>query len=192
VLRLMAQDDDRQVIEATELWQKLDAMVVAVDEVKKKAIAVRTCVLVTAMLLEQEQHATTALDEVAQDVVRLIEVSTPPSTTAPDGSSSSNTDDYEATVITNLHVQAFDVQNILSPVSVLLDASSMHYAHWRDNVLLTLWRYALSDHVLSDDTFVAVFAWDRMDMLVKSWLYDTISPEIQDVTRQRDHTAHAA
>jgi hypothetical protein len=167
-------------------------MVVAVDEVKKKAIAVRTRVLVAAMLLEQEQHATAALNEVAQDVVRLIEVSTPPSTTAPDGSSSSNTDDYEATVITNLHVQAFDVQNILSPVSVLLDASSMHYAHWRDNVLLTLWRYALSDHVLSDDTFVAVFAWDRMDMVVKSWLYDTISPEIQDVTRQRDHTAHAA
>jgi hypothetical protein len=74
----------------------------------------------------------------------------------------------------------------------MLDASSTHYARWRDNVLLTLRRYALSDHVLSNDTFVNVPAWDRMVMVVKSWLYDTISPELQDVTRQHGHTTRAA
>jgi hypothetical protein len=31
-----------------------------------------------------------------------------------------------------------------------------------------------------------------MVMVVKSWLYDTISPELQDVTRQHGHTARAA
>jgi hypothetical protein len=31
-----------------------------------------------------------------------------------------------------------------------------------------------------------------MDMVVKSGLYDTISPELQDITRQRGHTTRAA
>jgi hypothetical protein len=48
------------------------------------------------------------------------------------------------------------------------------------------------DHVLSDDTFVDIPTWDMMDMVVKSWLYDIILPELHDVTRQRDHTARAA
>jgi hypothetical protein len=29
-------------------------------------------------------------------------------------------------------------------------------------------------------------------MVVESWLYGTISPKLQDVTRQHAHTAHAA
>jgi hypothetical protein len=45
------------------------------------------------------------------------------------------------------------VLNIRSLVSVVLDSSSTHYARWRDNVLLTLRRCALADHVLSDATF---------------------------------------
>jgi hypothetical protein len=78
-----------------------------------------------------------------------------------------------------------------SLVTVVLDSSSTHYARWRDNVLLTLRRYALFDHVLSDDTFVDVPAWDMMDMVVKSWLYDTILSELQDVTCQCGYTARA-
>jgi hypothetical protein len=177
----MAQDDDdRQVAEAIEFRQNLEAMVAAAEEAKKKAAAARTSVLAAAALLEQEQRAATVLDEAAQAAVQLIEASAPPSTPAPDGSSSSTDDDYEAAIIANLHVQASSVQNIRSLVTVVLDASSAHYARWRDNVLLTLWRYALSDHVLSDDTFIRVHAWDRMDMAVKSWLYGTISFELQD------------
>jgi hypothetical protein len=177
----MAQDDDdRQVAEAVEFRQNLEAMVAAAEEAKKKAAAARTSVLAAAALLEQEQRAATVLDEAAQAAVQLIEASAPPSTPAPNGSSSSTDDDYEAAIIANLHVQASSVQNIRSLVTVVLDASSAHYARWRDNVLLTLWRYALSDHVLSDDTFIRVHAWDRMDMAVKSWLYGTISFELQD------------
>jgi hypothetical protein len=179
----MAQDDDdRQVAEAIEFRQNLEAMVAAAEEAKKKAAAARTSVLAAAALLEQEQRAATVLDEAAQAAVQLIKASAPPSTPAPDGSgsSSSTDDDYEAAIIANLHVQASSVQNIRSLVTVVLDASSAHYARWRDNVLLTLWRYALSDHVLSDDTFIRVHAWDRMDMAVKSWLYGTISFELQD------------
>jgi hypothetical protein len=52
VLRLMAQDDDQQVAEATEFWQKLEAMVVAAEDAKKKVAATHTCVLADATLLE--------------------------------------------------------------------------------------------------------------------------------------------
>jgi len=74
------------------------------------------------------------------------------------------------------------VQNIRSLISVTLDLSSTHYAHWRDNILLTLGRYSLSGHILMDTTY----------SVVKSWIYDTISPDLQDVTQQRGHTAHDA
>jgi hypothetical protein len=132
------------------------------------------------------------LDEAAQAVVRLIKPPTPPSNPAPDNSSSSNPDDYEAAIIANLHLQASGVQNIRSLVSVVLDSSSTHYIHWPENVLLTLGRYALADHVLSDDSFIDVPAWDRIDMLVKSWIFGTISLELQDVTPQCGLTARAA
>jgi hypothetical protein len=187
----MAQDDDRQVAEAAEFRQKLEAMVVAAEDAKKKATAARTRVLAAAALLEQEQSTAAALDEAARATVRLIEPPAPPSNPAPDSSSSSNADKYEAVVITNLHLQASGVQNIHSLVSVILDGSSAHYARWHENVLLTLRRYALPDHVLSDDSFVDVPAWDMMDMLIKSWLFGTISPELQDITRQHGLTACA-
>jgi hypothetical protein len=59
----------------------------------------------------------------------------------------------------------------------------MHYARWRDNILLTLGHYSLSDHVLLDTTYVGVPAWNQMDSVVKSWIWGTISPDLQDVTQ---------
>jgi hypothetical protein len=86
--------------------------------------------------------------------------------------------DYEAAVITNIHVQAASMQNIRSLISVSLDLSLMHYTWWRNNILLTLGRYSLSDHVLLDTTYVGVLAWDRMDSVIKSWIWGTISPDL--------------
>jgi hypothetical protein len=149
VLCLMGEDNNRQVADAAEFQQKLEAMVAAAEDAKKKAAAACTWVLTAVALLEQEQRGAATLDEAAQAAVRLIKAPIPPSTLAPGSSSSLNADDYKAAVITNLHVQASSIQNIHSLVSVVLDSSSTHYDHWRDNVLLTLWRYALSDHVLS-------------------------------------------
>jgi hypothetical protein len=70
-----------------------------------------------------------------------------------------------------------------------LDLSSSDYSWWRDNVLLTLGCYSLSDHVLLDTTYVDVPAWDQMDNVINSWIWCTISPNLQDVTRQCGHTA---
>jgi hypothetical protein len=107
----------------------------------------------------------------------IIKAPTPPMM-ATSGPLASNADEYEVAVVTNLNVQTSDVHNICLLVSVVLDLASTHYALWRNNMLLTLQRYALFDHVPSDATFVDVSIWDRMDNVVKSWIYDTISPEL--------------
>jgi hypothetical protein len=46
--------------------------------------------------------------------------------------------------------------------------------------------------MLLDTTFVGVPAWDRMDNIVKSWIWGTISPDLQDIIHQRRHTARDA
>jgi hypothetical protein len=63
------------------------------------------------------------------------------------------------------------VQYIRSLVSISLDLS-MHYARWRDNVLLTLGRYSLSlsDHMLLDTTYIGVSALHWMDSIIMSWI----------------------
>jgi hypothetical protein len=73
------------------------------------------------------------------------------------------------------------VQNICSLISVTLDLSSTHYTYWRDNVMLTLGYYSLSDHMLMDTMYIDFSSWDQMDSVVKSWIYGTISPDLQDV-----------
>jgi hypothetical protein len=46
--------------------------------------------------------------------------------------------------------------------------------------------------VLLDTMYIGVPAWDRMDIVIKSWIWGTISPGLQDVTRQRGHMARDA
>jgi hypothetical protein len=60
----------------------------------------------------------------------------------------------------------------------MLDLSSSDYAQWRDNALLTLGHYSLSNHVLLDTTYIGVPAWDRMDNVIKSWIWGNISPDL--------------
>jgi hypothetical protein len=57
---------------------------------------------------------------------------------------------YETFVIANFHAQVASIQNIWLLVMVDLDPASSNYARWRDLVLLTLQRYALENHVLTD------------------------------------------
>lgn len=56
----------------------------------------------------------------------------------------------DVATITALHAQAAEVHNIRSLVPVVLDPASPHFARLRDEVLLTLQRYALTDHVIGD------------------------------------------
>lgn len=92
----------------------------------------------------------------------------------------------------NIHAQAAGVQNIWALVPVVLDLTSPHYNKWRDLVLLTLGRYSLADHVTSDAAFPDDPAWHRMDCVVLSWIYGTVSPELMEVVRVRGNTARTA
>jgi hypothetical protein len=56
----------------------------------------------------------------------------------------------DAVIVNMLHGQACGLQNILSLASTILDPSFIGHAHWRDQVLLTLKCYKLTDHILSD------------------------------------------
>jgi hypothetical protein len=74
----------------------------------------------------------------------------------------------DADHITALHAHAAGLQNIRSLVSVVLDSASSHYPRWRGQVLLTLRRYALDDHVLEDAATPSSPAWSLMDSVVLS------------------------
>jgi hypothetical protein len=67
-----------------------------------------------------------------------------------------------------LHMGACGVQNIHSLISTVLDTSSTGYARWCDQVLLTLKRYELTDHVLSDAPPINDPTWDCMETIILS------------------------
>ena len=96
-------------------------------------------------------------------------------------------------MVAQLHLQAAGVQNIRALVTVLLDPTSSYYGCWRDQVLLALRRYALDDHVLLD---MPVEAWDmvwlRLDSVALSWIFGTISLDLQDIVRTHGGTARQA
>jgi hypothetical protein len=62
-----------------------------------------------------------------------------------------NYSSYEDTVVAKLHIQPVVMMNIHSLMNIILDATSSNYARWRDNMMLTLTRYTLIEHIESDD-----------------------------------------
>jgi len=92
----------------------------------------------------------------------------------------------EAAAIAHLHTQAAAVQNIKNLIPIVLDLQSSNYSKWRGYVLLILGRFALKDHVLSDDSRPYDPAWSRMDCVVLSWLFNTISADLLDVIHEHD------
>jgi hypothetical protein len=96
---------------------------------------------------------------------------------------------YEDTVIANLHIQVAVVPNVRSLVNIVLDATSDNYAWWCDYMLLALTRYALADHIESNDAFPDNPGWTRMDVVVLSWLTNTISPDLMEVVRECGRTS---
>jgi hypothetical protein len=55
-------------------------------------------------------------------------------------------------------------------------------------MLLTLRRYALDDHVLSDIAGPSVY-WARLDSTVVTWILGTLSPELHEIVREPMETA---
>ncbi|XP_052143079.1 uncharacterized protein LOC127762644 [Oryza glaberrima] len=81
----------------------------------------------------------------------------------------------DAATLAALHAQALAVGNIKALVPVVLDVTSANYARWRGMFLVVLGKYALTDHVLSDDVPLDQPDWSQMECVVIAWLYGTIS-----------------
>jgi hypothetical protein len=96
-----------------------------------------------------------------------------------------------AALTTHLHAQAASLQNIQSMVLIILKPSSPDYKRWCDLVLLTVHRYALDDHVLSDVANPSVY-WARLDNIVVTWILSTLSPELHEIVREPTETARQA
>ena len=102
---------------------------------------------------------------------------------------------YDSTdpMVAQLHLQADGVQNIRALVTVLLDPTSSSYGRWRDQVLLALCRYAIDDHVLLDTPIEAQdVVWLRLDSVAMSFIFGTISLDLQDLVRTHGGTARQA
>ncbi|XP_062193564.1 uncharacterized protein LOC133896962 [Phragmites australis] len=88
---------------------------------------------------------------------------------------------------TGLHAQAVAVQSI----KTLVPVDSANYSKWSNLLLNTLGKYALDDHVLSDDSNPDDDTWSQLDCTVKSWLYGTISSDLQELVMHREATARS-
>jgi hypothetical protein len=74
---------------------------------------------------------------------------------------------------------------------IILKPSSSDYKWWCDLMLLTLHRYALDDHVLSDVANPSVY-WARLDNIVVTWILGTLSLELHEIVREPTETTRQA
>lgn len=88
-----------------------------------------------------------------------------------------------------LHAQAVSVLNVKVLVPIVLDLGAANYQKWHGLFLVTLGKYALTDHVLSDDAFPHHASWARMDCVVLTWLYGTIATDLLETIIQPDGNA---
>jgi hypothetical protein len=94
----------------------------------------------------------------------------------------------DAALTAHLHAQAAGLQNIRLVVMIVPEPSSSDYKRWRNLMLLTLHRYALDDHVLSDFTDPSVY-WARQDNIMVTWILGTLSPKLHEIARELTKTA---
>ena len=157
----------------------------------KSAAAAQERVRAAAAALDTERAQADALERQASALRDRLRAKSLRDDTFEDDDTRSVTS--EAAAIAHLHSQAAAVQNIKNLIPIVLDLQSSNYSKWRGYVLLVLGRYALKDHVLSDVPRPCDAAWSRMDCVVVSWIFNTISPDLLDVVHERDGlTARAA
>ncbi|XP_062230074.1 uncharacterized protein LOC133927645 [Phragmites australis] len=89
----------------------------------------------------------------------------------------------------SLHAQAVAVLNVKTLVPVTLDLAAANYTKWRGLFLVILGKYALADHVLSDAYHPDRTDWARMDCVVLTWLYGSISVELLEIVMSASSTA---
>jgi hypothetical protein len=146
-----------------------------------------------ARALEQEQAVVDAIERQYAETYRRLA-----SKGVSDGSPMSarhSADTFEPapvpalTLRASLHAQAAALTSIRATVTDVLTSDSTQYPRWRDQVLQTLRRYALADHVLPT-VAAPTEDWLLMDEVVLSWIHGTLTAKLQDIVRVPDDTAH--
>ncbi|XP_074292045.1 uncharacterized protein LOC141618881 [Silene latifolia] len=75
---------------------------------------------------------------------------------------------------------AYSVSNIKNFVPIILEAENVHYASWAELFLNTARAFDVLDHVAppKDVVIQKDGQWDRLDAIVKQWIYSTISLDL--------------
>lgn len=175
--------------EAAAAALERETLTTAADTATRAATDAQARVRAAAAALDREREAAAALERAAAEARDRLRDD---HSIHDDASVHDDADRYEAALVANLHAQAAGVQNIRALVPVVLDLLSPQYNKWRDLMLLVCGRFSLSDHILRDATFPDVPSWHRMDCVVLSWIYGTISAELMEIVRARGTTARLA
>jgi hypothetical protein len=132
----------------------------------------------------KNKASTTTLEAEATTAALQLALTTTFSCVPPSPSSGGDT-----AVDTTWHTQVYGVQNIRSLVSSVLDPSSIGYAQWCGQVLLSLKHYDLADYVLSDAPPINDPTWECMESVVLYWIFGTITGKLQDIAKEHKITA---
>lgn len=91
-----------------------------------------------------------------------------------------------------LWAQATAVINVRALIPVVLDQAANNYSKWRGLFLIVLGKYALTRHVLEDASFPSRPAWAQMDCTVLTWIYGTVSNDLQQSLMLRQSSTRGA
>ena len=88
--------------------------------------------------------------------------------------------------------QATAVVNVKAMIPIILDKATGTYTKWRGMFLTVLGKYALAPHVLDDEVFPDRPVWVQVDCVVLSWIFGTVSSDLQQSLMIRQRRAREA
>jgi hypothetical protein len=181
-LRAAKEEDERRALSARQA-----ALVRAADADREAALAQQECDAAEARVLAAQERA-----------ARERAAAAPPQPEEDTRSSGTTADDdippatlhaallhHEAAALLNLHAQAVAVTNIRALFPLLLDTNSTFYTRWCESFLLTLTKFSLECHALSDSVFPESPDWVHMNAVVRTWLLGILSDALADIISQR-------
>ncbi|XP_072148171.1 uncharacterized protein [Setaria viridis] len=98
---------------------------------------------------------------------------------------------HEVAAILNLHAQAVAVQNIRNLILIVLDVSSTNYACWHEQFLLMVGKFSLDAHIFQDRPLPGHPDSARMDCVIRSWIYGTLSNDLANTVMVLGTTARS-
>ncbi|KAL9225918.1 hypothetical protein vseg_001792 [Gypsophila vaccaria] len=89
---------------------------------------------------------------------------------------------------------AYSVSNIKNYVQITLEIENVHYASWAELFLNTARAFDVLDHVAhpKDAVLKKDGNWDHLDVIVKQWIYSTISIDLLHTILEPGATAQQA